>query len=230
MGKHRKVKIVNGVPHKECSKCLDTKPIEDFYMDKTKRKSNCKACCNARDLKYYTDDKDRRKKYKKDNYEKISATGKKYHAKHRERNIQAKRDWYYNGGGRERTYEYQKEYHKIPKVAAARSYRQSFGSVLNRIGTKKEKHTIDYVGYTAEDFKKHIESLWEPGMSWKNHGLGKGTWQVDHIKEVMQFVEEGITDTKVIHSLSNLQPLWDGEHRKKSGEFLHQRKLIKCLK
>jgi len=223
MGKHRKVKIVNGFPHKECSKCFITKPIEDFY----KGKSNCKVCCNAHSLKYYNDDKERRKKYKRDNYEKISAKGKEYHAKHRERNIQAKRDWYYNKGGRERTYEYQKEYHKKPAVKAARSYRQSLRGVLDRIGTKKEKHTIEYLGYSSLEYKEHIESLWEPGMSWENHGIGEGTWQVDHIKEVIQYAEEGVTDTKIIHALSNLQPLWDDEHRKKSGRFLHERKLEK---
>jgi hypothetical protein len=97
--------------------------------------------------------------------------------------------------------------------------------VLRRIGTAKEKHTIEYLGYSSLEYKKHIESLWKPGMTWENHGLGEGTWQVDHDKEVMQFANEGIIDTKVIHALSNLQPLWNEEHSKKSGKFLHQRKL-----
>ena len=220
MANYNRVKIINGFPHKKCNGCEEIKPTEDFYCYNNSPMSKCKICQNAKSLKYYTDDKERRKKYKRDNWEKISKKNAKYHAKHRER-----RDWYYNKGGRERTLEYQKEYHKIPEVKAARSYRQSLRGVLNRIGTKKEKHTIEYLGYSASDYKEHIESLWKPGMSWENHGQGKGTWQVDHIKEIIHYVEEGITDTKIIHALDNLQPLWDDEHSKKSGEFLHQRKL-----
>jgi len=228
MGKHRKVKIVNGFPHKKCNECEKTKPLEQFngpYGESNTYTSKCKQCLNVISLKYYTDDKERRKKYKNDNWDKIAIKNKKYYENNREYLMQLKRDWYYNGGGRERTYEYQKEYHKIPKVAAARSYRQSLRGVLDRVGTKKEKHTIEYLGYSPLEYKKHIESLWKPGMSWANHGLGEGTWQVDHEKEVMKFAEEGIKDPKIIHALSNLQPLWDDEHRVKSGEFLHQRKL-----
>jgi len=209
--------------NKQCRECNEVKLVEDFYKGRAK----CKKCITTRSLKYYTDDKDSRKKYKTDNWKRISKKNAEYHQKNKKRQNQQKRDWYYNKGGRERTYEYQKEYNKIPKVAAARSYRESFRGVLDRIGTKKEKHTIDYVGYSAEDFKKHIESLWTEGMTWGNHGIGKGKWQVDHYKEVMQFLDEGITNPKIIHALSNLQPLWHDEHSKKTGKFLHKRKLKK---
>jgi hypothetical protein len=209
--------------NKQCKECNEVKSVEDFYKGKAK----CKKCVSSYQSDWYwkRGGKAKIKKYKKDNWEEISKKNAKYHKKNKKRQNQQKRDWYYNKGGKERTLEYQREYHQKPKVAAARSYRKSLRGVLDRVGTKKEKHTIEYLGYSASDYKEHIESLWKPGMSWENYGQGKGTWQIDHIKEVMQYVEEGVTDTKIIHSLSNLQPLWDDEHHKKSGEFLHQRKL-----
>ena len=218
---------------KYCKCCKQNKPFSEFYgpygktnpSKKGAYKARCKKCDIIKSLKYYTDDKNRRKKYKKDNYEKISKRNSEYHFENREEKLKGQKEWYYNGGGKEISVEYQKEYHKIPKVSAARSYRQSFRSCINRIGTKKEKHTIEYIGYTPEEFKLYIESLWEDGMTWKNHGQGKGTWQVDHIKEIMQFIDEGITDTKVIHALGNLQPLWNEEHSIKSGKFISQRHL-----
>ena len=211
--------------NKQCKECNEVKLVEDFYKGRAK----CKKCVSLISSDWYWKRGGRAKikKYKKDNWEEISKKNAKYHKKNKKRQNQQKRDWYYNKGGKERTLEYQREYHKKPKVKASRSYRQSFRSVLDRIGTKKEKHTIDYVGYSAEDFKKHIESLWKPGMTWENQGIGKGKWQIDHNKEVMEFLDEGITDPKIIHDLNNLQPLWHDEHSKKTGKFLHERKLKK---
>jgi len=227
MSKYRKILIVNGFPHKKCNECEETKPIEEFngpYGKSNTYTSKCKLCGNAKSLKYYTDDKDRRKKYLKDNWDKISATDKKYYEKNREHLMQLKKDWY-KKNYYTKVVPYQKKYESKPEVAATTACRRTLRDVLDRVGTKKEKHTHEYLDYTYEEFKLHIESLWEPGMTWENNGQGKGTWQVDHIKEVRTMIEEGITDPKIIHALSNLQPLWDDIHRKKSGKFLHQRKL-----
>ena len=53
-----------------------------------------------RSLKYYTNDKERRKKYLKDNWEELSKKNAKYHQKNKKRQNQQKRDWYYNKGNR----------------------------------------------------------------------------------------------------------------------------------
>tara|TARA_R110000823_G_C15770191_1_gene483942 strand:+ start:100 stop:783 length:684 start_codon:yes stop_codon:yes gene_type:complete len=225
MSKHRKVIIVNGFPHKKCNECEETKPIEDFYDGKSK----CKPCITTRTLKYYTDDKDKRKKYKKDNHEKISKYNAEYHENNKERQNRQKREWY-KKNYYTKVIPYQKKYESKPEVAATITLRRTLLGVLDRIGTKKEKHTHEYLDYTTEEFKLHIESMWKPGMTWENNSQGEGTWQVDHIKEVRTMIEEGITDPNIIHALSNLQPLWHEEHSTKSGEFLHQRKLDRIKK
>lgn len=73
---------------------------------------------------------------------------------------------------------------------------------LWRLNSKKEGKTIDLLGYSADEFKTHIESLFTEGMSWKNHG----EWHVDHIKDVSLFDENDLPS--VVNSLSNLRPMW----------------------
>lgn len=51
-------------------------------------------------------------------------------------------------------------------------------------------------------------------MAWENYG----EWNIDHIKPLAAFFDEGITDPAVISSLANLQPLWALENIQK-GSF-----------
>lgn len=70
------------------------------------------------------------------------------------------------------------------------------------MGKKKNASTLEMLGYTANDLKQHIESLWTPGMDWGNYG----EWHIDHIKEVATFHPD--TPASVVNTLSNLRPLW----------------------
>lgn len=40
---------------------------------------------------------------------------------------------------------------------------------------------VDDLGMPIAEFKKHLESLWEPEMTWANYGKGPGKWCIDHI-------------------------------------------------
>ncbi|MCK9445523.1 hypothetical protein M0Q50_01350 [bacterium] len=75
-------------------------------------------------------------------------------------------------------------------------------NTLNRLGKKKEGHTIDLLGYSAIELKIHIESLFTTGMSWEN----RSEWHIDHIKPVCSFDKS--TPVSEVCSLSNLRPLW----------------------
>lgn len=76
--------------------------------------------------------------------------------------------------------------------------------------------SIRKLGYSIDEFKNHIESLFRPGMTWENHG----EWHVDHIIPISILVEWGITDSKIINSLSNLQPLWASENTSKGARYI----------
>ena len=78
------------------------------------------------------------------------------------------------------------------------------GSLRRCLQHKNGVKSYDIVGYGFEDIKKHITSMFTDGMSWDNYGK----WHIDHIKPIKAFLDEGVTDPKIINSLENLQPLW----------------------
>ncbi len=83
--------------------------------------------------------------------------------------------------------------------------------------SKQGKHssTHEVLGYTAKEFKKHIEKQFKKGMNWKNHG----EWHVDHIYPISKLIEEGITDPQIINALTNLQPIWKYENLSKHNRI-----------
>lgn len=80
---------------------------------------------------------------------------------------------------------------------------------------KQDDFKVACLGYSRSEFRAHLESLFLDGMSWSNYGK----WHVDHIKPVHLFVKEGILELSIIHSLSNLQPLWAKDNQAKGGKF-----------
>lgn len=82
------------------------------------------------------------------------------------------------------------------------AWRSMIRSTYRRIGKEKVNSVIEDLGYSAEDLKTHMESLFKKGMSWENHG----EWHIDHIRPVSSFSKDDkISD---VNALSNLQPLW----------------------
>ena len=77
----------------------------------------------------------------------------------------------------------------------------------------KSSSTIKMLGYSADDLKTHIESLFKEGMSWDNYG----DWHIDHIKPVSLFDDSD--DVSIVNSLENLQPLWAFDNLSKSNKF-----------
>lgn len=79
----------------------------------------------------------------------------------------------------------------------------------------KNTKTIDLLGASIDDVRKHIESLWQPNMSWQNHGI-KG-WHIDHIIPLSSCKNE--QDMIELCHYTNLQPLWAIDNLKKSDKF-----------
>ena len=81
------------------------------------------------------------------------------------------------------------------------------------IGTKKEGTTREFLNYSSQELKEHIEKQFKDGMSWDNHG----EWHIDHIIPISKAttLEEGIELSK----LSNLQPLWAEENLLKRNKI-----------
>ena len=76
----------------------------------------------------------------------------------------------------------------------------------------KNSKTEEILGCSFEEFKQHLESQFEPWMTWDNYGNPKDgifelnkTWDIDHIKPV----SSGLTENEVIelNHYTNLKPL-----------------------
>ena len=89
----------------------------------------------------------------------------------------------------------------------------------------KSGSSLNYLSESAEFYRAHLESLFQPGMTWENHGLGPGTWQLDHIKPMCTFDLTDQDQIKLAWHWTNLQPLWDEDHRIKTTEDLARLRL-----
>jgi len=120
---------------------------------------------------------------------------------------------------KQRTREY---YHrtKTPEKRLRASVKASIIYHLKCQGKSKNDSLIRHLGYTLEELKVHIESLWEPWMSWDNWGLYRvdtwddndpstWTWHIDHIQRHHTFGYDSMKhpDFKRCWALSNLRPL-----------------------
>jgi hypothetical protein len=80
-------------------------------------------------------------------------------------------------------------------------------------GYKRKKSIMNYLDYTIEELRFHLENQWEPWMNWDNYG-GKSndkrkTWWIDHINPHSSFDYKSMNDPsfKECWKLSNLRPM-----------------------
>lgn len=77
----------------------------------------------------------------------------------------------------------------------------------------------ELIGCSILDFIKHLESLWLPGMSWKNYGCKNGDWQLDHIIPCAAFDLADPEQQKACYHYTNVRPLWKIDNIKKGAKM-----------
>lgn len=92
-------------------------------------------------------------------------------------------------------------------------------------GNKFKNIVLSNLSYTIEELKSHIESLWEPWMSWDNYGRyykNKKTWQIDHIVPQSAFPYDSMEhpNFQKCWALNNLRPLEAIRNLKKSNKLI----------
>ena len=96
---------------------------------------------------------------------------------------------------------------------------------FKRNNSKKSNKTTNILGCSFENFKIHIESLWEPWMNWDNYGNPKDgiyepnkTWDLDHKIASSSALTE--LDILKLNHYTNFQPLCSHYNRfiKKGGQ------------
>ena len=94
------------------------------------------------------------------------------------------------------------------------TWRLFLAKTLRRLGGRKKlANTLTTCGYSAMELKAHLEGHFKEGMSWNNYGK----WEIDHIRPLCSFNRN--EDIKIVNALTNLQPLWKEENRKKWGYY-----------
>jgi hypothetical protein len=83
--------------------------------------------------------------------------------------------------------------------------RKAVENAFNRIKKNKPARTLELLGCTWEEARIHIESLFQEGMTWQNHGKGNDKWHLDHIRPVCSFEDH---ELHLMNHISNLRPLW----------------------
>lgn len=79
-------------------------------------------------------------------------------------------------------------------------------------GSKKGRSVLQHLPYTMQELRAHLESLWEPWMSWANYGPWRPdqhTWCIDHVTPQAALPYSDFSDANflVCWALSNLRPL-----------------------
>ena len=82
-------------------------------------------------------------------------------------------------------------------------------------GEIKSASTMELIGCTPNELRRHMESLFEPLMTRENHGL----WHLDHIKPCFKFDLTDPAQQRECFNWSNLQPLWAVDNLRKGYKY-----------
>jgi hypothetical protein len=159
--------------------------------------------------------KEQGKEYRRKNYEKILERKKKYRKENPEKIIKWRKNHYEKN--KLRINKQLKDRRNIDCLFKLKSnIRGRIKSFLNSKKIMKKGKTFEIIGCSPQELKKHIESQFTEGMSWKNYGFYG--WHIDH-KMPLDSGKNEEEVYKLCH-YTNLQPLWGSENFKKSNKIL----------
>jgi len=221
IGKENKDAIKNSkkiVPkNKKCSVCEKTKPSSDFVKNASSSDgltSECKICRRIKKKNYRVEQE---KKFEQNGIivkEKICCVCKK---------IKSATEFYIKKTEADHlrpeckecsTKLFAKNRENI-NFRIAMSVRERLRSALK--GNSKNKKTLEYLGCSIKEFKKHLEKQFVGSMSWENYGWAG--WHIDHIKPISLFDLTKESEIKAACHYTNLQPLWAEDNMKKGAKY-----------
>jgi len=112
---------------------------------------------------------------------------------------------------------YIERYRSNPIFRMRHCLRQRLRKALKSSGCVTDAKVMELVGCSVSELRKHLESLWQSGMSWSNYGT-KG-WHVDHKLPCASFDLSDPEQQRACFHWTNLQPLWAKDNLKKSKKL-----------
>lgn len=202
---------------KTCTRCRLPKSTAQFNKDCTRRsgrRPNCKSCVHANYevvrasvLKRKKADRisDPEKYRERDRNRNSSPSGRRYWISYRIKNRARRRD--YNNEWRKNRYGTRPDYRLLCVL------RSRLTSALKGSSGVKTLLALELLGCSLPEFRAHLETLFEPGMAWSNHGL---VWHIDHIKPCAKFDLTKPAQQRICFNWKNLQPLFALDNLRKN--------------
>ena len=217
---------------KICKICNKEKEINNFTHAFSKRNGNrfiyyYKTCKDCDRLRINAKNKRSKEKHRK----KLALNQRMYHASHKKQDSITKKIWYLKN----------REHVSLKNKICINNRRkndiifklkENMSAYVRSFIFKNKKSIKKYLPYTIEELKKHLESQFEPWMTWNNWGKyycdkwddddsSTWTWQIDHIipHSTFKYVSMEDEEFKKCWSLNNLRPysakqnLLDGNRR-----------------
>jgi hypothetical protein len=151
----------------------------------------------------------RKIQYKQNNPDKVKESAALYRQTHKDQIRQYDKEYV------------KQKYHADPAFRLRNRVSAQIREMIKSQGSSKNQRScLDYLPFTIPQLKDHLESQFEPWMTWDNQGKymvknwndedqSTWVWQIDHIKPQSDLPYQSMEDEnfKKVWSLDNLRPL-----------------------
>lgn len=198
---------INTIMDKKCNRCDCTKPLKDFsFRNDTQRyKTICRTCVNFRNLQRCKDPIKKEQKQRSQRKYANSDKGK------------ANKLIYRNNSKEKRRIYCKNRWKNDPVFRMGIICRTRIKCALN--GHTKGASSKELLGCTIQEYKKYLEKLFIPGMSWDNYGKESTQWSIDHILCCNLFDLTDLVQQKLCFHYSNTVPMWHSDNHRKGDKL-----------
>jgi hypothetical protein len=176
---------------RKCNQCQISKEEINFRLCKYKNgntyyKSCCKLCEKQNSLQFARTHKKERAAYQQQYTKDHPNYKKNWRKENREQINQQERD------------------RRITDINFR--LKKNVSRAISHAIHKDGKSTFDYLPYSTEELKSHLEALFDEKMNWDNYG---SYWHIDHIipHSLFHYISMNDMAFKQCWSLNNLRPL-----------------------
>lgn len=196
--------------------------IKECYLSK------CKDCKNSEERFKNPQTKEKRKItraiYYKNNKKKIRSKGNQYYKDNREIILSIQKDYQKNNKDKVNESKRKSERKRIKNDPSFRLRKRISAQIrdhLKRFGSSKRgKSILNFLDYSIDELRIHLENQFEPWMSWNNYGVfvsktwndndqNTWTWNIDHIIPQYKLPYSSMEDDnfKKCWLIDNLRPM-----------------------
>ncbi|APU88886.1 conserved hypothetical protein [Virus Rctr197k] len=175
-----------------CGTCGEVKPAADFCKDATTPtgyRARCKAC--------------------------DSTTAKGFYARHRPERIANAAAWNKANGPRRWLTKKADKQQLLADYLRSRLWKAVQAQLINKPDAGRGASAVRDLGCTIGELMVHLESKFQPGMTWDNYG----EWHIDHVRPLASFDLTDSEQCKRACHFTNLQPLWGPDNLAKGAKL-----------